>query len=170
MTESDTLPDITVRSQLIPLAGMTLLLPTTGIAEIVAWQTPEPLDDAPDWLLGRVTWRGLRIPLLSFEAANGLACGEVLRGGRMAVMNGIGADADLTFYALQIQGIPHLALVDGVNIEATSEPEAMLPLVLDYATVQEQDVLIPDQDKLEAMLKSVGATVSSFETADELHD
>lgn len=166
MTESDTLPDITVRSQLIPLAGMKLLLPTTCIAEIVAWQTPAAVEAAPDWLLGTISWRGLAIPLLSFEVANGLPRGEVARGGRIAVMNGIGGDADLPFYALQVQGIPHLIPVEGAGIEARAEPDAAYPLVLDYAMLQGQEVVIPDQDGVEAMIKAAGLAVTSVASAE----
>jgi len=163
MSEADILPGTTVRSQLIPLADMRLLLPTTCVAEIIDWQVPEAVDDAPAWWLGMLEWRGLRIPLLSFEAANGWPCGEILRRGRIAVLNGIGGDPELPFYALQLQGIPHLSLVDQANISVISEPEELLPLVLEYAMLQEQAVLIPDQDKLEALLKSAGATVSKLD-------
>lgn len=163
MSEADILPGTTVRSQLIPLADMRLLLPTTCIAEIIDWQVPEPVDDAPVWWLGMLEWRGLRIPLLSFEAANDRPRGEISRRGRIAVLNGIGGDPELPFYALQLQGIPRLTLVDQANIGAVSEPEEPLPLVLEYAMLQEQEVLVPDQDKLEALLKSAGATVSKLD-------
>ncbi len=163
MSEADILPGTTVRSQLIPLADMRLLLPTTCIAEIIDWQVPEPVDDAPAWWLGMLEWRGLRIPLLSFEAANDRPRGEISRRGRIAVLNGIGGDPELPFYALQLQGIPRLTLVDQANIGVISEPEESLPLVLEYAMLQEQAVQIPDQDKLEALLKSAGATVSKLD-------
>ncbi len=160
MSEADTLPGTTVRSQLIPLADMHLLLPTTCIAEIVDWREAEAVDDAPAWWLGILEWRGLRIPLLSFEAANGRPPGEVSRHGRIAVLNGIGGDPELPFYALQLQGIPRLVLVDQASIDTIAEAEESLPLVLEYATLQGQGVLIPDQDKLEVLLKSAGVTVS----------
>ncbi len=163
MSEADILPGTTVRSQLIPLEDMRLLLPTTCVAEIIDWQVPEPVDDAPVWWLGMLEWRGLRIPLLSFEAANGRSRGEISRRGRIAVLNGIGGDPELPFYALQLQGIPHLTLVDQASIDTITEAEESLPLVLEYATLQEQAVLIPDQDKLEALLKSAGATVSKLD-------
>ncbi len=167
MSEVETLPDITVRSQLIPLADMRLLLPTTCIAEIVSWQTPQPVDDAPEWLLGMMHWRGLEIPLVSFEAANGQPKGEITRRGRVAVLNGIGGDPELPFYAVQVQGIPHLTLIDQTNLGVISEPGEFLPLVLERATLQEQEVLIPDQDKLEYLIKSAGIRVSSLDAVDD---
>ncbi len=165
MSEVDIQPGTTVRSQLIPLAGMRLLLPTTCVAEIVDWQDPETVDDAPAWLLGMLEWRGLRIPLLSFEAANGGPRGEVSRRGRIAVLNGIGGDPELPFYAIQLQGIPRLVQVDQANIGAISEPGESLPLVRDHALLQDAEVLIPDLDGLEALIKSAGLTVSSMDSS-----
>ncbi len=163
MSEADILPSTTVRSQLIPLADMRLLLPTTCIAEIIDWQEAEAVDDAPAWWLGMLEWRGLRIPLLSFEAANSRPHGEVSHRGRIAVLNGIGGDPELPFYALQLQGIPHLIQVDQASIDTIAEVEESLPLVLESAMLQGQEVLIPDQDKLEALLKSTGVTVSKLD-------
>ena len=165
MPEADILPDTTVRSQLIPLEGMRLLLPTTCIAEIVDWQVVVPVDDAPEWLLGMLEWRGLRIPLLSFEAANGRPRAAVSRRGRIAVLNGLGGDPELPFYGLQLQGIPRLVQVDQANIGAISKPDESLPLVRDYAMLQEQEVLIPDLDGLEALIKSAGLTVTSVDSS-----
>jgi len=165
MSEADILPGTTVRSQLIPLAEMRLLLPTTCVAEIVDWQDPAPLDDAPEWLLGMLEWRGLRIPLLSFEAACGRERGATTRRGRIAVLNGLGGDPELPFFALQLQGIPRLVQVDQANIGAISEPDESLPLVRDYAMLQDTEVLIPDLDGLEALIKSAGLTVSSVDSS-----
>ena len=165
MSEADIQPGTTVRSQLIPLADMRLLLPTTCIAEIVDWREPEAVDGAPAWLLGILEWRGLRIPLLSFEAANGRPRGEVSRRGRIAVLNGIGGDPELPFYALQLQGIPRLVQVDQANIGTISEPGESLPLVRDHAMLQDAEVLIPDLDGLEALIKSAGLTVSSMDSS-----
>jgi len=165
MSEADIQPGTTVRSQLIPLADMRLLLPTTCIAEIVDWQQPEAVDDAPAWLLGMLEWRGLRVPLLSFEAANGRPRGEVSRRGRIAVLNGIGGDPELPFYALQLQGIPRLVQVDQASIGAISGPDETLPLVREYAMLQDAEVLIPDLDGLEALIKSAGQTVSSVDSS-----
>jgi len=53
------------------------------------------------------------------------------------VLNGIGGDPELPFYAIQLQGIPRLILVDETNIDAISEPEESLPLVLEHAMLQE---------------------------------
>src|SRR5690606_40453141 len=52
---------------LLPLADRTLLLPNVAVAELIAYQTPQEIAHAPDWLLGRIIWRDLSLPLVSFE-------------------------------------------------------------------------------------------------------
>src|SRR5690606_466660 len=59
---------------LVPLADRTLLLPNVAVAELVPYRAPRTAEGAPSWFLGQVAWRGLSLPLLSFEAAsNGVA-------------------------------------------------------------------------------------------------
>lgn len=152
--------ELVVRSQMVPLEGMQLVMPTTCIAEIVSYQAPEPVADAPEWLLGMMDWRGLRIPLISFEAANGAAAAEASKRSRIAVLNGLNGDPELPFYGLLVQGIPRLMVLDETAISAIAEAGELPPLAIEQAQVQEQDVLIPDQDKLEAMLKAQGLSVA----------
>ncbi len=154
-----------LRGQLIPLAGMQLLLPTTSIAEIVDWQVPAAVTPAPDWLLGRLEWRGLQLPLISFEAACGRPRGEIGRRARIAVLNGIGGHPELPFYALQTEGIPHLSLVDEGNLEAITTPDEPLPLALGYAQLDGSTVVIPDLDALEALLRAQGLKVVEDDAA-----
>ena len=47
-----------IRGVLIQVAGGRLLLPNATIAEVMSYADPEPIDDTPDWLLGRIRWRG----------------------------------------------------------------------------------------------------------------
>ena len=47
-----------IRGVLIQVAEARLLLPNATIAEVLSYADPEPVADAPDWLLGRMRWRG----------------------------------------------------------------------------------------------------------------
>lgn len=153
-----------VRSQLIPLQGMSLLLPNTCIAEVIPYHQPAaPATNAPIWLLGNIDWRGMRIPLISFEAINEREKSPSGAGfsktARIAVLNGISGDATLPFYGIVTQGVPRLTAVDETSIHAISEPESELPLALQQAMVADQTVVIPDQNQIESQLKVNGATV-----------
>ena len=56
---------------LVPLADRTLLLPNVAVAELIPYRAPQVTEGTPDWFLGQIAWRDLRLPLLSFEAASG---------------------------------------------------------------------------------------------------
>ena len=46
---------------LIPLADRTLLLPNVVVAELIPYRTPQVTPGMPDWFLGQVAWRDLRL-------------------------------------------------------------------------------------------------------------
>jgi chemosensory pili system protein ChpC len=100
-----------IHSQLITTQSRSLLLPNTAIAEIVHYAAPQPVDDAPDWLLGTMVWRGLRIPVVSYERASGDVSMEYDNRARIAVLNGVHSGAALQFYAFVISNNPRLLKV-----------------------------------------------------------
>ena len=148
-----------VRSQIIPLTGMNLVLPNTSIAEVINYSKPSPVKDAPEWLLGMVNWRGVAIPIVSFEKANEVKAARKSKSTRIAVLNGVSGNDELSFYGVIVQGIPRLASLDEASILAVENPKVDLPLALVQAEVAEQDAVIPDQVKIEELLKKAGASV-----------
>ena len=152
-----------VRSQIVPLEGMNLVLPNTCIAEVIAYSEPEAIDKAPDWLLGTIAWRGVRIPIISFEMANEVPAVKASKASRIAVLNGLSGESDLSFYGVVVQGIPRLVALDEASINAVSKPEMKLPLALEQAVIADQSAVIPDQDKIENMLNKAGAKVSTID-------
>src|SRR5690606_10732399 len=80
-----------IRGVLIQVADARLLLPNATIAEVLSYAAPEPVADAPDWLLGRIRWRGWQLPLLAFSRFAGIASGE--QGGlgsKVVVLKALG--------------------------------------------------------------------------------
>jgi chemosensory pili system protein ChpC len=140
--------DSVVRTQLVPLSDMQMVLPNTCIAEVIPYQQPEPVDNVPDWLLGMINWRGVVIPVISFEAVNGLEFHSDPKQNRIAVLNGIGGNTDLPFYGLVVQGIPRLLTLDRSSISAISKPDTKLPMSLEQTQIGEETAVIPDQDKI----------------------
>lgn len=151
--------DSVVRTQLVPLREMQMVLPNTCIAEVIPFQPPEPVENSPQWLLGMINWRGITIPVISFEAANGLDFVSDHQQNRIAVLNGISGNTELPFYALVVQGIPRLLTVDRTGISAISKPETKLPMALEQTQLGDENAVIPDQDKIEKMLKKQGIKV-----------
>ncbi|HKK13947.1 MAG TPA: chemotaxis protein CheW [Gammaproteobacteria bacterium] len=138
-----------VRSLLIPLQGRNLLLPNVAVAEIVSYQAPESVADAPQWLLGSIAWRGRRVPLVHCEAL----CGEDADGDaptrRIAVVNTVRSDGRLPFYAVLTAGIPRLLRVERNMIEPLEEPSPEDAWV-SRARLQGEEVVIPFMEQLES--------------------
>ena len=149
-----------VRTQIIPLTGMNLVLPNTCIAEVISFSEPGPVDDSPEWLLGMVLWRGVTIPVVSFEMANEVPAANTTKITRITVLNGISGNDELSFYGIVAQGIPRLASLDEASIQVIENPDMKLPLALAQAEIAGQGTVIPDQVKIEKLLKKAGVVVS----------
>jgi chemosensory pili system protein ChpC len=52
----------------IPLASLSLLVPSASVAEVATLASIAPVPFAPPWLIGVVGWRTLAVPVVSFEA------------------------------------------------------------------------------------------------------
>ena len=97
-----------LRVLLLPGADRELLLPGGAVAEIVR---PDDLArspaSGPDWLLARLGWRGLEVPLVRLSPVTGDAPGRT----HAVVCFAPGADSRLPFIAIECPGLPRLERV-----------------------------------------------------------
>jgi chemosensory pili system protein ChpC len=135
----------------LPVNQQQLLLPNVSVAEVVGYQAPEAAEDKPDYFLGYVTWRGIRIPLISYELANGQSVNKRSTNARIAVINSIGEHHEaLPFFAILTQGIPRLVKVASDLIKPvkgiTANKAEISTIKLDG-----EEAIIPDLPYLEAL-------------------
>jgi chemosensory pili system protein ChpC len=109
-----------IRCMLLPLAASPLLLPAAVVAEIAPLQELELPPAAPAWLRGTLAWRGLTLPIVSLEAAGGMAPPQPDAHSRIAVLNGLGGSPHAFIGAL-IAGTPRLLEVTEDQLESVSE-------------------------------------------------
>jgi len=95
-----------IRCVLVPVGNLRLLLPNATVAEVITQPKPEPVEGAPAWLLGRIAWRGWRVPLLSFNTLAGAGEGDSEQSVRVAVLKALGGHADLPFIGVVTAGFP----------------------------------------------------------------
>ncbi len=135
-----------VHCLLIPLQGETLLLPNAAVAEVIGYSEPDPIADAPAWLLGRISWRERIIPLISFEAASrGFMQKD---GSRIAVLNTLNNNPRVPYMAILMQDIPRLCLVQPEMI-SYEEAETLHPSVAANVLIDGEPAVVPDIDDLE---------------------
>lgn len=109
---------------LLPIANGQLLLPTFTIAEMIHYRSPlqKVGQEKPKWFLGDLPWRGLTIPMLSFEVITGHNSPKIDNGSQIAIFNNPDINAKLPFFAIPTTGIPHLSRIT---------PEGILELTND---------------------------------------
>lgn len=149
---SDNLPDL--RGVVIQVAGGRLMLPNACIAEILSVADPEPIENAPEWLLGRIRWRGWQVPLIAFSTLAGIGEHDAsLRGQRVLVLKTLGGDARLPYFALLTQGFPRLVTVSPAML--VEQPDAELGEgVAASVRYQDEEALVPDMDGIERRLQA----------------
>lgn len=149
-----------IRGVLIQVAEARLLLPNATIAEVLSYATPEPVTDAPDWLLGRIRWRGWQLPLMSFSRFAGLAEEEGGLGSKVIVLKALGGNARQPYFAMLTQGFPRLVTVTESTL-ATLEEGGDLPAgVLARVRLNENDAMVPDLAALEQRVHEALATAA----------
>lgn len=150
---SDSAPII--RGVLIQVAEARLLLPNATIAEVLSYADPEPVADTPDWLLGRMRWRGWQLPLVSFSRFSGIAEDRGGLGSKVIVLKALGGDAKHPFFALLTQGFPRLVTVTEGSLVSDSDDAGVPEGVLARVRLNEDDALLPDLTAIEEKIAEV---------------
>jgi chemosensory pili system protein ChpC len=144
-----------IRGVLIQVAEARLLLPNATIAEVLSYADPEPVADAPDWLLGRMRWRGWQLPLVSFSRFSGIAEDRGGLGSKVIVLKALGGDAKHPFFALLTQGFPRLVTVTEGSLVSDSDDAGVPEGVLARVRLNEDNALLPDLTAIEEKIAEV---------------
>ena len=143
-----------LRGVMIQVVGARVLLPNATIAEILTLVEPTPVDAAPDWLRGLISWHGWQVPLVAFSSMLGTGAPNLdLRGQRVLVLKALGGHPRMPYIAILAQGFPRLVQIEPSSIEAV-ERDDLLPEAPAFAgRFQDDDILVPDLDQLEAQIR-----------------
>lgn len=141
-----------IRCVLVPVGNLRLLLPNATVAEVITLPTPEPVENAPDWLLGRIAWRGWRVPLVSFTKLAGAEEGDAGLSVRVAVLKALSGHAKLPFVAVVTQGFPRLTTLNAELIIPTHDGTPLAPGVKAEVLVRDDVAVIPDLEGIEEQL------------------
>lgn len=145
-----------IRGVMIQVTEGRLLLPNATVAEVITYSEPEPVPGAPDWVMGRIRWRGWRIPMVSFARLAGFSQIEGERGSKVAVLKALSGNPRLPYFCMLTQGFPRLTTVSQVQLmeqEGDVPPGALMRVRL-----REDDAVIPDLTDIETRLADVLAS------------
>lgn len=147
-----TAPQRDIRGVLITVGEGRLLLPNASVAEVITFSDPEAVENAPDWLLGQIRWRGWRLPLVSFSRFAGWSREEGQIGAKVVVLKALGGNPKLPYFAVLSQGFPRLVTVAR---SALAEPGGggQLPEGIHSRVLLNDDAaVVPDLGALEKMI------------------
>jgi chemosensory pili system protein ChpC len=148
-----------IASQIVPLNDERLVLPNTAIAEIISFSQPDDvpssLKKVPDWLLGMVAWRGLSVPVISFERMIGGKYETPGSRTRLVVLNAIAGVPGVPFIAIPTQTIPQLMQIDQAAISVVEDSGETNPAVACHVVVAGNAAIIPDLDEVERQVAEV---------------
>jgi chemosensory pili system protein ChpC len=139
-----------IRGVMISVTNGRVLLPNATVSEVITFALPEPVPNAPDWLLGRIRWRGWRLPLVSFARLAGYTNteeGEL--GAKVVVLKALGGNPKLPYFAMLTQGFPRLVTVSPDSLLEAGDGEDVAPGVLMPVTVRDDPAVVPDLAQIE---------------------
>ena len=142
-----------IRGVMIQVAGGRLLLPNATIAEVMSYADPEPIEATPDWLLGRIRWRGWQLPLIAFARLSGIAEEQGGLGSKVIVLKALGGDPKFPYFAVLTQGFPRLVTVSrDTLVTDTSSDEALPEGVQARVLLNENEALLPDVEHVDGLI------------------
>ncbi len=144
-----------IRGVMIGVTGGRLLLPNATVAEVITFVLPEQVPGAPDWLIGRIRWRGWRVPLISYARMAGLAQIEGELGAKVVVLKALGGNQRHSYFAILTQGFPRLVTVSDSLLETETEETTLPEGALMSVKLRDEHAFIPDLNRIESLIVQV---------------
>ncbi len=144
--------DQTISSIVVPTTNAKLLLPNTAVATMISFVEPNPIKDAPHWILGSIVWQNWQVPLASWSQLLHLADYEQLRNARIAVLKALNAPKRMPYFGILAQGFPRLARLTPDSLadlpdDQTRQIQGHIAVV-DEVMLDDQVVMVPDIERL----------------------
>jgi chemosensory pili system protein ChpC len=144
----------------IPLQKSNIMLPNASVAEIIPYEPLQRVQDTPDWFIGVLAWRGVQVPVVSFEMLTVKRASFSLvsvSSASLVVLRALGGWQGFQYFALVAQALPRLVRVTADELFQAGEDVAATELL--KARYGELLVSIPDVDYIEAQIDQI-----AFET------
>jgi chemosensory pili system protein ChpC len=145
-----------LRCLLISVQSGQLILPNSLVAEVLPFATPLRIEDAPPWVVGTMLWRNLTTPLVSLGQLIFRVTPEADLNSRIIFVNALGADSQLPHFGILGTSAPRPLNVQRHELQPDPEiptSDQGRPGVLSWVRYQEQPVVVPDLDAIEAVLQ-----------------
>lgn len=141
-----------IRGVTITVTNGRILLPNATVAEVITFSEPEIVPHAPDWLLGRLRWRGWKVPLISFARLAGFADKEQESGAKVAVLKALSGNPKLPYFCMVTQGFPRLTTVPAAELQDAPTDAPLPPGARMRVVLRDDPAYVPDLEEIEGRL------------------
>lgn len=141
-----------VRSLVLPLERGNVLVPGALISEVISYVEARPVANAPAWILGVISWRGIALPVVSMEIATGGMSPTVGVRARVAVLSTLSSESEVSFYGVVVQALPKVVLASKETVRAKTDQGTLPPFVYAEVELESGYAMIPNFQGLEAEL------------------
>jgi len=136
-----------IRCMLLPLAEDWLLLPNVTVAEVIAFVEPKQVSE-DGILLGHIDWRGVNVPVMSFEDVCGLAKKENSIRDRLAILYNPEGDTKKPYIGIKLTDIPKSFRAEANNLIEENISIERTDLIVKQLSNDERRLFIPDMDAI----------------------
>jgi chemosensory pili system protein ChpC len=133
-----------VQSVLIPTEVLGLLVPSTSVAEVTGITVLTPISPAHESVMGVFEWRGVRVPVISFEILCGQSVPRPRQRSKIAIFYPLAGRPRLDFFAILASADPQSRLVSRDQIEEGAVDAPDTPYIARAFSLRDQPVAIPD--------------------------
>lgn len=101
-----------------------VIMPEDAVAEVIPYEPLQRMEDSPDWFLGLLGWRGVQVPVVSFEMLTVERASFSLvsvSSASLVIVRGTSDQSALPFYAMVAQTKPVLQQVTAEMLFETGE-------------------------------------------------
>lgn len=150
-----------IKCVILTLRKENVIVPNALVAEIISVKEVVEDDNSPGWFLGKMSWRGSDVPLLSFEAAVGEDVAKVNLNTQAVVLYAVGETGEIPetpYLGLVMSGVPHVSRFSREQIKDDSEEDLdEHPMVSQKVRINGARVSILDVDAMVDMVAELAA-------------
>jgi len=149
-----------IKCVILTLKKQNVLVPNALVAEIISVKDIETSGDRPGWYVGDMKWRGVEIPLLSFEASGGEKISSVNLNTQAVVLIAVGKNGDVgesPYLGLVMSGVPHVSDFSRDQIKSDDDGAEPHPMVAQKVRINGARVSILDVDAMVTMVEELAA-------------
>ena len=146
-----------IKSIILTLKNELVVVPNAAVAEIISVQDVREVEGSPQWMLGKARWRGVELPVVSYEAAGGDNAQAVNINTQVAVMYSVSNDIDndkkYPYIGLAMHGVPHVSTFSRDQIKTDEHAVVNHPMVAQKVRINGAAAGILDIYAIEEMLQ-----------------